>query len=962
MSLRQKITIWLLPTLIPVIIVIFFNYRSQRDAETNYYLKMVSLAVQNGAREINTYLRLKNNSFHLIYDGLLHYVEKTNSSNSTGYDTHLSVLMKENPGFSIIALTNPSGVIASYHGATNSINNHLLPRDITGLSLLTSEMLEKLNRLFSTWKSKHSAIMDRLQKLQQELLLLSARGEKNSKRYREVHEELITVRLISLHSPITIFEGDSDLAVSAGLPFRSSTLLFAVPYSDSNMVLKGFVVGVLDWSVIEDKCFVYKEGIHFGGIPNADIHLLTATPLPSPTGSNTLELKESLSDKNVRVVYDLSKKEYLTSASLLTAANLNSSNHMGLQGHLQAGQASYEQDEWQSKGGYFVAVIPEHDLEAHSNVLLARAVKVLFFSIILLLGVIFFLTDRIVSPIKRLATLATSLGDGENHERIKTSQQDEIGHLVKAFNSMCDKVHDAKSSLEEKNNQLSSAKERYRLLFDNAPIAIAVSNHLGKIVEVNRAAIQLSGYTSKELLEVNAASFYKNPDDREKLLQDLAKGEIVEARENDLLTQNGGQLRCKFTSIQLNIDSVKYIYTMFEDISYQKEVELEKELIADQLHRARKMEVIGLMASGVAHDLNNTLTGLVSYPDLLLQTLPPDSNLRKPIKTIKESGERASAIVADLLTVARGAASVKKTISLDNLIREYLQSPEANELIALYPSVKIEYDCRQSEVLINCSEIHIKKALMNLITNGVEAVSENGLVKITLDVHSLNGEKAKKLRLCNGNYVALAVCDNGPGISELNQKHIFEPFYTKKEMGQSGTGLGLTIVWNSVQDHDGGIDVESDKHQTCFSLYFPVVSHSDGALTHVKNDSIPQGNREHILVVDDEEVPREIARKILEYNGYQVSSVSSGKEALTFLSHNIVDLVILDMLMPPGMNGYLTYKKLLELNPGQKAIIASGFSEDKDVQNALDLGASGLLKKPYTVEKLCRMVRSTLSA
>jgi CheY-like chemotaxis protein len=190
-----------------------------------------------------------------------------------------------------------------------------------------------------------------------------------------------------------------------------------------------------------------------------------------------------------------------------------------------------------------------------------------------------------------------------------------------------------------------------------------------------------------------------------------------------------------------------------------------------------------------------------------------------------------------------------------------------------------------------------------------------------------------------GNYVVLDIRDTGSGILEKDRGHIFEPFYSRKVMGRSGTGLGLTVVWNTMQDHNGTTLVESSEKGTSVQLYFPV-SKEKGAVQNVSNGTEkPVRSSEHILIVDDEPQLRDIASQMLEAIGYTVGSVCSGELAIQFVKETPVDLIVIDMLMEPGINGRQTYEEILKLYPDQKAIIASGFSESDDVKATLHLGA-----------------------
>ncbi|MBU2537046.1 MAG: transporter substrate-binding domain-containing protein [Proteobacteria bacterium] len=401
-------------------------------------------------------------------------------------------------------------------------------------------------------------------------------------------------------------------------------------------------------------------------------------------------------------------------------------------------------------------------------------------------------------------------------------------------------------------------------------------------------------------------------------------------------------------------------------IDLQKELaeriraEQEKEELRQKIHRAKKMEALGLLAGGVAHDLNNILSGLVSYPELLLLDLTPDHPMHKPLKTIHDSGLRAAAVVADLLTIARGAATTKEIVNLNTIITEYLRSPEHQDKCCCFPNISIT--ARLEDTLLNtrCSAIHLRKCLMNLIVNAMEAVTQDGAISISTTNLYVDQPLRGYTDIRPGEYILLTVQDNGSGIDPVNIEHIFEPFYSKKVLGRSGTGLGLAVVWSTVQDHDGYINVTSNPTGSIFELYFPACRETSSAEQDKGTHTHLRGNREKILIIDDEPTQRDIAAGMLTALNYQPYSVASGEEALRFLEGNRVDLIILDMIMAPGMNGRETYERIIARQPGQKAIIASGFSETEEVQKAQHLGAGQYVRKPYTIEKLGTAIQKEL--
>jgi signal transduction histidine kinase/CheY-like chemotaxis protein len=398
------------------------------------------------------------------------------------------------------------------------------------------------------------------------------------------------------------------------------------------------------------------------------------------------------------------------------------------------------------------------------------------------------------------------------------------------------------------------------------------------------------------------------------------------------------------------------------DISERKFAEKEREKLLDQLQRAQKMEAIGTLAGGVAHDLNNILSGVISYPELLLMDLPPDSPFRKPIETIHESGKKAAAIVEDLLTLARRGVAISKVVSLNDIVGEYLVSPEFEKLKAFHPLVDVQIDFDTELLNVQGSSVHLSKSVMNLVSNAAEAMPDGGTLSIFTANRYIDQPVNGYDEVQEGDYAVLTVKDTGIGISSDEIERIFEPFYTKKVMGRSGTGLGMTVVWGTVKDHKGYIDVESSPGQgTRFTLYFPVTRKKiDKDKTNFSINEF-MGNGESILVVDDMREQRQIASRILTQLGYKVETASCGEAAVDYMKHNHADLIVLDMIMDPGIDGLETYKRILKIHPNQKVVIASGYSETERVKEAQRLGAGDYIKKPYTIEKISTAIRTELT-
>jgi signal transduction histidine kinase/ActR/RegA family two-component response regulator len=401
---------------------------------------------------------------------------------------------------------------------------------------------------------------------------------------------------------------------------------------------------------------------------------------------------------------------------------------------------------------------------------------------------------------------------------------------------------------------------------------------------------------------------------------------------------------------------------LHQEIHDRQRADKEKRLLQEKLARSKKMEALGLLAGGVAHDLNNVLSGLVSYPDLLLLQLEESSPLRKPISIIQKSGQKASAIVQDLLTLARRSVVTKEIININQVIKAYLDSPEYQQVMKYHPGIDVKVHLQKDLLPILGSSIHIAKTVMNLVANAAEAQPDGGEISIETKNHYQDISEHKYELARQGEYVLLRISDCGSGIADEDLERIFEPFYTKKVLGRSGTGLGMAVVWGAVQDHNGYIDVRSKPDQgSTFELYFPVNRKAIEQIIPEHDSAALEGNGETILIVDDVEEQREITTAMLTHLNYRTSSVESGEAALAFLRQNEVDLIILDMIMDPGIDGLDTYRRIKEISPSQKAIIASGFSENERVEEAIMLGVGVYIRKPFTLETLGKAVQRELS-
>ncbi|MBN2419050.1 MAG: PAS domain S-box protein [Deltaproteobacteria bacterium] len=512
---------------------------------------------------------------------------------------------------------------------------------------------------------------------------------------------------------------------------------------------------------------------------------------------------------------------------------------------------------------------------------------------------------------------------------------------------------------------LKRSEEKYRELANSLPQIVFEADEKGNITFANRNAFKAFGYDIKEfekgfnLLQMIA------PEDREKAssnINNILRGLKSNGNEYTAVRKDGSTFPVlSHADVIKKDDKVAGVLGVVIDLTQKKIEEKRQKELETRLQRAQKMEALGTLAGGVAHDLNNILSGIVGYPDLILMQLPENSPFKKPVITMQESGKKAAAIVQDLLTLTRRGVMVDKIVNLNDLVREYLESPEHEKLMSYHRDVRVSVDLEDDLLNISGSPVHLSKTIMNLVSNAAEALPEGGKITITTESRYLDQPLRGYDEVAEGDYAVIKISDNGTGISPTDIDRIFEPFFTKKVMGKSGTGLGMTVVWGTVKDHNGYIDVQSILNAgTTFTLFFPVTRAKKPNAATGENLSHYSGKGETVLVVDDIYSQIDIAHAMLKQLGYTVSAVSSGEQAIQYIRHHKTDLVILDMIMQPGIGGLTTYKKILEFNPGQKALIASGYSENRLVNEAITLGAGAYIKKPYTLITLAKAVRMEL--
>lgn len=520
--------------------------------------------------------------------------------------------------------------------------------------------------------------------------------------------------------------------------------------------------------------------------------------------------------------------------------------------------------------------------------------------------------------------------------------------------------------------RLRQTESRYRALVEQLPavtylVDVKANLKLGTVRNTRYISPQVEsilGFTPEEWMadpECWIRQIY--PEDRARVLRMTALANktgdpfYLEYR---VLTRDG-RVRWFQNSAQYVLDEqgqpMMAQGVMFDITDSKTSQEKEREL-GRRLARARRMESIGQLAGSVAHDLNNILGPVVGYPDLILEELPDNSPLRLDLQAMRDSAARAADIIQDLLNLARRGNIRAEPVLLNQVIEAYRDTADFRALQTEHPHVTDVFRLDPGLQPVQGSIPHLSKMLMNLLINGMEAMPDGGRLAVTtsnqLVRRAIDGYEV----IPPNDYAVLRVRDEGTGIRPEDLERIFEPFYSTKTMGRSGSGLGLAVVYGVIKDHQGFIDIITETGRgTTFALYFPITLRRP---TEKKTEQISFQGSETILVVDDVPEQRELATRTLGSLGYTVITAVNGREAVEFLQHHRVDLVVLDMIMEEDFDGLETYRALAHIWPGQRCIIASGFAETERVKQAEILGVGQFIRKPYSLKTLGRAVRTEL--
>jgi PAS domain S-box-containing protein len=504
---------------------------------------------------------------------------------------------------------------------------------------------------------------------------------------------------------------------------------------------------------------------------------------------------------------------------------------------------------------------------------------------------------------------------------------------------------------------LVESERKFRTLFDVADAGIFLM-HEGRVVDCNPAALKMFGLPIDQLVGLAPGEFSPptQPDGRsskEKSLEKMQNALTGEPQffEWVLRRPDGTLIDCEVSLKSFKLSGKTYLHAIARDITDKKQIEA-------QLLRAQRMESIGTLAGGIAHDLNNILAPIMMAVDILkLSTTDPQG--KRILETIEVSSKRGSDIVRQVLSFARGLEGERVKVELKSLLKDIRTIIEET-----FPkNIRLEVSVPEEPWAILGDPTQLHQILLNLSVNARDAMPEGGRLSITVENTVLDEQYATMHAQARaGRYVILSVTDSGTGIPPALLEKIFDPFFTTKEVGK-GTGLGLSTVMAIVKSHRGFVNVYSEPDKgTAFKVFLPAVdASSDGNKDLTLQGSAPHGSGETILVVDDEASILTITSQTLEAFGYRTLTAGDGAEAVAvYAQHRDEIAVVLTDMAMPIMDGPATIRALRKINPAVKVVAASGLNSERSAAKAADAGSKHLLTKPFTAETLLKTLRDVL--
>jgi PAS domain S-box-containing protein len=515
----------------------------------------------------------------------------------------------------------------------------------------------------------------------------------------------------------------------------------------------------------------------------------------------------------------------------------------------------------------------------------------------------------------------------------------------------------AKSRTEKK---LRESEARYRSLFENNLDGIFLTRSNGADEDANPAACSMLGMSREEIARVGRAGVLDPNDPRfPALLEQRDRMGRINC-ELTCIRKDGQKFPAEISSVVLDgDDEERQAFVMVRDITERKRAEQEKLDMERHLLHAQKLESLGILAGGIAHDFNNILAGIMGYADLVKVQLPASEPARKDVDIIKKATRRAADLTRQMLAYSGKGKFIVEPVSLSRVVKDM------RAMLAMSISKKATLNCNLASDLpmIEADASQIHQIILNLVINASEALGEDsGVITISTDTIQCSGTDCAALggdELREGLYVRLEVSDTGCGMDEETLAKIFDPFFTTKFTGR---GLGLAAVHGILRGHKGGIRVTSKPGQgTTFQVLFPAIETPALLSAGEPSPAKPWHGTGTVLVVDDEEIVRSLAKKMVEVAGFSVLTANDGEEAVRLYRKHQDEIacVLLDLTMPK-LNGEETFRAIRQISPGVRVILSSGYGEEFATGRFSGMGLAGFIQKPYQLDTMIATLREAM--
>ncbi|MDP2753669.1 MAG: response regulator [Nitrospirota bacterium] len=516
-----------------------------------------------------------------------------------------------------------------------------------------------------------------------------------------------------------------------------------------------------------------------------------------------------------------------------------------------------------------------------------------------------------------------------------------------------------RKEVERKTKELADEKERLLVTLCSIGDGVIATDTEGKILLINKVAEELTGWNKEDAVGKPCSEVFHIINEKTRKIPEdpvtrvIRTGLIVGLANNTILIARDGTERIIADSgapIKDRDGNIIGVVLVFRDVTARRKME-------EGLLKSSKLESVGILAGGIAHEFNNILTTIIGYGKLLDEEMSKDDPLRHNVNMILTSSERAVNLIKGLLAFSRDQIITIRPVSLNGIIKDV----EKLLLMVIGEDIELRTTLSEENIVVMADPGQIEQVLVNLATNSRDVMPDGGYLTITTELVELDEEFLKTIKYKKpGRYALISVADTGAGMDEKTAGRIFEPFFTTKEVGR-GTGLGLSIVYGIIEQHNGYINVRSDLEKgTTFKIYLPVIK-SDVEEEKFTAPFTPTGGTEVILLAEDDEEVRKLTKTVLDGSGYKVIEAIDGEDAIRkFIEDkDKIQLLILDVVMPKK-NGKEAYNEIKKTKPNIKALFTSGYAKDIIHRKGFLEEGFSFISKPVSPRELLRKVREVL--